>query len=145
VENQDKFTVPTAVTLNQDAFRGTSPKGFEARLLSAMARDTKPTGIEGELTGEEENSNLRQIRHAAKHGEITLLEIAPKTYFGFVDGRVKTHPLCIGDTLFIFVSRQNSLKDLSDLAAELVRHLPAEARWNGKDRSDDIDHIAHLF
>jgi hypothetical protein len=94
----------------------------------------------------EDSLNLQSMQQAVSAGQITMLQLAPKTYLGFVNGRhVKAHPLIIGDTLFVFVSRHNSLTGMAELIAQLMRQLPPNASWNGENRSEQIEQIAQLL
>lgn len=135
-ESQGKIVVTTTISLDRDALESCRPLSTGPRRLPGT--DTDPAT--------DDSLNLQTMQQAVSAGQITMLQLAPKTYLGFVNGRdVKAHPLFIGDTLFVFVSRHNSLTGMAELIAELMRQLPPDASWNGENRSEQIKQIAQLI
>ena len=137
-ESQGKIVVTTTISLDRESLEARLPRPQAANVPVAV-------GLEGDL-GADDGLNLRKMQQAVSDGRVTMVRLAPKTYLGFVNDRnVKAHPLCIGDTLFVFVSRHNSLTGMAELIAELMRQLPANASWNGENRSEQIEQIARLL
>jgi hypothetical protein len=137
-ESHGKIVVTTTISLDRDA--------LEARLPFSRAAEMPPVpGMDTELASAD-NVKLQMMQQAVSDGRITMLQIAPKPYIGFVNGRqVKAHPLCIGDTLFVFVSRHNSLTGMAELIAELMGQVPANTVWNDEERSRQIENIAYFL
>ncbi|MBC8101390.1 MAG: hypothetical protein H7Z41_02220 [Cytophagales bacterium] len=138
-ENQGKIVVTTTISLDRSALEQRLPTGARAEPTAFSGGGLDAGLLEGGL-------NYQRMQQAVVSGKITLLQIGPKTYLGLVNGRrVKAHPLCIGDTLFIFVSRHDSLTGMAEMIAELMRQLPPSASWNGQDRSAQIEQIAQFL
>jgi hypothetical protein len=140
-ESPGKIVVTTTISLDHDAVGSRAPF---LKMTSGRSETTVTGGDPGSYG--EDTQSLQRLQQAVSEGKITMLQLAPKTYLGFVNGRnVKAHPLFISDTLFIFVSRHNSLTGMAELIAELMRQLPPGASWNGENRSEQIEHITQLL
>ncbi|MES2464724.1 MAG: hypothetical protein V4671_29525 [Armatimonadota bacterium] len=137
-ESQGKIVVTTTISLDRESLEARLP--FSSG-TGAAARPGTDTGLLPD-----DHLNLQKMQQAVTDGRITMLQLAPKTFLGFVDNRqVRAHPLRIGDTLFVFVSRHNSLTAMAELIAELMRQLPSDASWNGENSTQQIEQIAHLL
>lgn len=76
---------------------------------------------------------------------ISLTQIGPKTYLGVVDHRIRAHPLIIGETLFIFVPRHQSLTSLADLVADIVREMARIPAWESNAEPLDTERILQML
>lgn len=88
---------------------------------------------------------LLPMQRLVQAGNISLVQIGPKIYLGLVNTRTKAHTLYIGDTLFIFVPRHNSLTGMAELVADLVSQMPEETVWHGMDSTADLEELARLL
>lgn len=84
------------------------------------------------------------LRRNSKAG-IALTQIGPKTYLGVVDHRIRAHPLIIGETLFIFVPRHQSLTSLADLVADIVREMACVPAWEAGAEPLDTKRIIEML
>lgn len=106
---------------------------------SALEQRTGNANVFSDIPG------LLPMQRLVQSGNISLVQIGPKIYLGLVNTRTRAHTLCIADTLFIFVPRNNSLTGMAELIAELVSQMPADTMWQGLDAKTDIEEIARLL
>ncbi len=89
---------------------------------------------------------LLPMQRLVQAGNISLVQIGPKLYLGLVNhSRTRAHTLCIADTLFIFVPRNNSMTGMAELIAEMVSQMPEDSVWQGSDSTPDIEEISRLL
>jgi hypothetical protein len=92
-------------------------------------------------TGLTDSLEFSSGQYSGRSEGISLRQIGPRTYLGLVNRRTRAHPLFIGDTLFLFVPRQQSLNSLAELVADLLRQVPPHPLGPEMNESLDMGRI----
>ncbi len=157
-EREGKIVVTTTISLDRSALseagdrttlarpRPNTPTSGAFDPLSEVVATaaTAGTGDQDALAALTNSDTYHRMQEAVSDGRIQMLQMSPRVYLGLVSGRrrMRAHPLAIGDALFIFVSRNNSLTSMAELISQLLQKLPQETSWRTPEGAAHIEQIA---